>query len=885
MSALDEKIEKFLIDNNSYRVPLEKIINIMRKTCTYINGESLERHNWGNKPKKLKYIPDIIKVQEETKSENKIESEIIKVLEKNETENIDSSIIELLWGDIQLGKRVQACIIMWFSVHIFRRPVLYVFRNLKIDQNQLCDDIIGTNDFSFNVRFIKNIFIEFNDMEDIWKKYTLPDIVPISNNNIINKLNNKDAIKPDDIFCCLMNIHQLDKINDKFNDYIIKSEELVNITLLIDESDLMSPTSSNNKNNKKDFNDTSDCEKILAKIYKKVKYILHITGTAHSLLYNITTCLSENTTVTLKVSKVHKMIRSNDYYGLFNHNIHFETELIKPWWERKPDQTKDKYKIITDYDNNIKKIINKIIERPLDRYNSFLISEEKEKKYQSKLTTKILEDFDNLFVIIYNGGEYKKDNGGLILYLSKNYVEELKKQALKISKTKDSINEKIYDAIGGICGTPKDYDKDNNIIPNNYCYYDIDTTIINIKQIYHLLRFFFEKSEIKLKYKTVITITGKYAERGYSFTSIDYDKFSFHLTDQYFVSHATFNCTDISQRLRLQGKYNDNDLKNGTSKLTLWTTKKLTDVINFYVNFIKKIEENIMVCNNWIDIKDSIENILDNGELEYPLYMKYIDVLKKRKNLKITNRYDKKIKGCKIMKYIGMNKQEIRDYCKVNNLPEYNCINKIKECNIDEFKNNKFLQPGVPMKVTLRNIDIIKSDKYTRVDNDNKNEFINYIIDDLPTEFKNYELKYKSIVNEYNTKYRIDKFKECIENSKPFKPDSNCEKMGDYAIIIIGNDIKEFDSIKGDAYIIYYTDKEIIKDNNNVSYNPVKYENIFLSDNETIKYSVIRNKYNIKDKTLFDIDNNEIKNYYWKSPDGYLWLYSEEQIKSIEIIV
>lgn len=881
MSTLDEKIEKFLIDNHSYRLPLEKIINIMRKTCTYINGESLERHNWGNKPIKLKYIPDIIKVQE-----TKVESEFIKVLEKNEEENIDSSIIELLWGDIQLGKRVQACIIMWFSVHIIRRPVLYVFRNLKIDQNQLCDDIIGTNDFSFNVRFIKNIFIEFNDMEDIWKKYTLPDIVPISNNNnIINKLNNKDAIKPDDIFCCLMNIKQLDKINSKFNDYIIKSEELVNITLLIDESDLMSPTSSNNKNNKKDFNDTSECEQILAKIYKKVKYVLHITGTAHSLLYNITTSLSENTTVTLKVSKVHKMIRSNDYYGLFNHNIHFETELINPWWERKPDQTKDKYKIITDYDNNIKKIINKIIERPLDRYNSFLISEEKIKENQSKLTTKILEDFDSLFVIIYNGGEYKKDNGGLILYLSKNYVEELKKQALKISKTKDSINEKIYTVNGGICGTPNRYDKDNNIIPNNYCYYDIDTTIINIKQIYHLLRFFFEKAEIKLKYKTVITITGKYAERGYSFTSIDYDKFSFHLTDQYFVSHATFNCTDISQRLRLQGKYNDNDLKNGTSKLTLWTTKKLTDVINFYVNFIKKIEENIMNCNNWIDIKDSIENILDNGELEYPLYMKYIDVLKKRKNLKITNRYDKKIKGCRIMKYIGIDgqeitKQEIKDYCKDNNLPKYKCINRINSCNINEFETNKFLQPGVPKKVTLKNIDIIKTEKYSVLNTDKlKEEFMNLIIDDLPTEFKDYELKSKSIVDKFKTSVRINTIKECIENKEPYKPDKDCKKMGDYIIRIIGNDIKEYDCIKGDAFITYYT--EIIKDNNNVSNNPVEYENIFLTDNETVKYSEIREKY----KSLIGMDGNKIKDYYWKSPDGYLWLHSEDKIKSIEIIV
>ena len=100
-----------------------------------------------------------------------------------------------------------------------------------------------------------------------------------------------------------------------------------------------------------------------------------------------------------------------------------------------------------------------------------------------------------------------------------------------------------------------------------------------------------------IQYKSIITITGRYGERGYSFTSDDYEQYSLHLTDQYFVSHSSFNCTDISQRLRLQGKYNDNEIKNKTMNLTLWTTKELQDVMsNFYVKFIKEIEKLIMKC-------------------------------------------------------------------------------------------------------------------------------------------------------------------------------------------------------------------------------------------------------------------------------------------------
>ena len=69
-------------------------------------------------------------------------------------------------------------------------------------------------------------------------------------------------------------------------------------------------------------------------------------------------------------------------------------------------------------------------------------------------------------------------------------------------------------------------------LPNNYCYIDIDDKMFNIKQVYKLLSLMINnESNIN---KTVITVTGKYGERGYSFTSDDYGDNSFHLTDQYY---------------------------------------------------------------------------------------------------------------------------------------------------------------------------------------------------------------------------------------------------------------------------------------------------------------------------------------------------------------
>jgi hypothetical protein len=57
MPYLQDKIDFFLRENEIYRKPLEKIIKIMLNHCKYSNGESLERHNWGNAPIKLENIP------------------------------------------------------------------------------------------------------------------------------------------------------------------------------------------------------------------------------------------------------------------------------------------------------------------------------------------------------------------------------------------------------------------------------------------------------------------------------------------------------------------------------------------------------------------------------------------------------------------------------------------------------------------------------------------------------------------------------------------------------------------------------------------------------------------------------------------------------------
>ena len=867
MSYLEDKISNFYKKRHEiFKKPLEKIITIMLDKCRYINGESLERHNWGNTPIKLKNIPKNI-------SSPSFEEDLLNALNLDENEK---SIIELLWGDIQLGKRVHACIIMWISVHVLKRPVLYIFRNLIIDQKQLQDDITGTENYNFNIQFIKNIFQEFNDkLQDyfqensveFWKDYKLPELKDINTNDTINKLSSKEAINSNDIFCCLMNHSQLAKINAKFSEYIYYNDELVNITTLVDESDLMSPTSSNDRSNDNDKKDSTACEILLAKIYKKVKYALHITGTAHSLLYNVTTTLSDHTSIQIKTSRVHKMKRSNDYYGLFNGSINFNTTLVEPWWDyHDADYSikKKSYDIVKDYNINIKKLIEEILKRPTSKYNSLLISEEKIRSNQFCLVYKIVKDFSNLFIVIYHGK-------CLRLYLSKKYEQEIKRWSEWDSK-QSSTSQRLWQT-GGVYGSSIDTEKSEKLA-NDYCYFDINTQILNIKFVYKLLRILFEKSDTPILCKTIITITGKYGDRGYSFTSDDYDKFSLQLTDQYKVFHSSLNSTDGSQSIRIQNKSNDEGLKDGSMKLTLWTTPLVEDVmLNFYVKFIKLIEKFIMDCDGWEEIKDLLENkIFDNGDLKFGKYMKYIDVLKKRKNMKPTKQFDKKMNGYSLISIDDMNDSELKKWCEETKLPNYICINEIKEMNVDEFIDKYgYYDGGIPLYISKNSI--------LNFDRVNLNESI---LKKFP-QLNNFKLdRVVQIKKGSANSDRYDGIQSAIENNKPYNYYITTRKPNTYNILV-------YDKYDNIHITITTNNKCLPRQTNDIKKTP------YVVDGDKIKYSIIKEEYKQQNTHGYTNEpgNDFIEDecilpdkYYWKTPDDWLYLYDKNkpEIFTLDII-
>ena len=65
-SNLHAKIEKFLNIERYCREPLQKIILNMLEKYNTLTGDSIERHNFGNRPSKLNDIPDYNQMNEDT---------------------------------------------------------------------------------------------------------------------------------------------------------------------------------------------------------------------------------------------------------------------------------------------------------------------------------------------------------------------------------------------------------------------------------------------------------------------------------------------------------------------------------------------------------------------------------------------------------------------------------------------------------------------------------------------------------------------------------------------------------------------------------------------------------------------------------------------------
>ena len=581
-------IKSFIFDQpKKIRHPMIQLINNFLFIYTYVNGESLERHEW-----------DMV------------------------------GCIELIEGAVQGGKRELACVIVWFLNYIIKMPVLYIFRNITIDKQLLMNDVIGCNENCFNIKYIKKyLYIEGD--KNIWKNYKIKEWKDIKDYNLNEHWSNSDMISSTDVYCCLMGHIDLKNIYDALIEHsTINNNEKMKLAVIVDEADLVEPSSCNDNNSiKKDIKDTTQREQYLNMILKLSRYSLLISGTGQGAIYNSTTRLSNDEEIINNLHQVHVMKMADDYYGNMNGKINIVADQVTVWWDQERP-----YNIVDDYKKNMKGIIEEI-ENNNNPYNSLLIREELICENQAMIADLIADDFHENSIMVFNGE-------ALIVIYPIKFHSSFKEQ---IIKDKRLNNTKILDL-----SCPTIYGINNTHFVYKIALKKHKNT--NIKQFYKVFR----AAQIHGSFsRTIITISGNYASRGYSFTSDNYGKYELHLTHQYSPFHSTTcNATSINQNMRIQGKYSDMGKNNMMEKPVLFTTNRVKNLLEkAYIPYINMIRNKIMNYKGHSDLTHCIESITylqfkNNSSLKN--YLPYLYPKKLMKNLKSESLYDKSHGGIRI---------------------------------------------------------------------------------------------------------------------------------------------------------------------------------------------------------------------------------------------
>lgn len=182
-----------------------------------------------------------------------------RICTNNEYTNIckpnDKSNVRFLWRNDDYGIRVNACALMWISLFITNRPVLYIFKNMTSDIQKTRYNTT-TKVYNDNIQFIKNIFDKFNEEIKLWciengceylKTYKFPELKNMEDFDV----------NTNNVYCCLVNKHDLIKLNELITKYTNTTNNLIDITVLFDDCE---------------FGDvfSTQFEPLLSKIYKNV---------------------------------------------------------------------------------------------------------------------------------------------------------------------------------------------------------------------------------------------------------------------------------------------------------------------------------------------------------------------------------------------------------------------------------------------------------------------------------------------------------------------------------------------------------------------------------------------------------------------------------------
>ena len=370
-----------------------------------------------------------------------------------------------------------------------------------------------------------------------------------------------------------------------------------------------------------------------------------------------------------------------------------------------------------------------------------------------------------------------------------------------------------------------------------------------------------------------------------------------HITDQYFVSHTSYNCTDIFQRGRIQGKYTDNP------NLIYWTTSELVKIINEYVDFITKIEDKIMSLPRGHEyIRNLCEIILFHKE-----FIKTLGRPKERKNLDLKCiKYDRKNNAMvysfppnlKPEKY----KEHFSNWCKEQEIEFNGFINRIE---ISE-KNNFIKENGIfEIQQDLYNIE----EPLTK-------QYINKCISESNTDFQKIKqpwldkrIEWKEECGEYKEKVGNEYIKQ-NKNNIMSKFDNNyslerSQKVGERRvnIVYLNNEDpklcisyfckqKQKNLPKSDLNILQKQNYKQVNDNK-ILYSKLNYK--YINDNflelefENNSELDKEDEFELNKEDEFELNKEDIEtindeSYFFITADGYVYHHDPgKSIKKVRI--
>jgi hypothetical protein len=208
-----------------------------------------------------------------------------------------------------------------------------------------------------------------------------------------------------------------------------------------------------------------------------------------------------------------------------------------------------------------------------------------------------------------------------------------------------------------------------------------------------------------------------------------------------------------------------------------------------------------------------------------------------------------------------MEEHEIAEWCKETNLPNYLCVNEIKEMNIDDFIN----------KYKIKQFHSTNYEKKEGIIEEYKDSYYN-----LQFEVKHIDTSFGKKLANYIQERHISSYISAVN----VRTQEVCKKP-----------IRILDYINNKTHIFHFDIEKytLQKSGTNIKKTP------YFVEGDKVKYSVLKEEYNGKnthgyinadvDDFIEDVEGLPDK-YYWKTPDGWLYLYdkAKPEIYSLDIV-